>query len=340
MTKCESKNENVDNDLAFQLGKLSQKQIWQKRFKAFFAKILQVLTVMFVVSFVTFLLTYLAPVEPASAMFEAAGIMPTEEMLEAARERYGLNDPFLVQYSNWFLNCLHGDLGTSYQQNVSVWYLLMSNMAATVKMALMAMFTTLIIALPLGIIAAIKRNKFTDYAIRFLTFVGVSSPAFLTALLLIYFFSYKLNIFPVAMKHTDAGSMILPIMALTVGMVSKYTRQVRACVLEELSQDYVIGARARGVSSWRILLIHVMRNALLPLITMLALSFGYLLGGAAVVEVIFSYPGLGNVIVNAVNYSDYPVIQGFVLWVAMAFTVINITVDTIYKFADPRLRKG
>ncbi len=300
----------------------------------------QLFSVMLAVSFVTFLLTYLAPGEPGLAMYEAAGIIPTEEMLELTRIKYGLDKPFFEQYFTWFLNFLQGDFGESFSKHAPVLDLIMSNLQSTLTLALSALGVTLALALPLGIWSAVRKGKLTDYIIRFTSFVGISMPNFLGALVLVYIFSYHLKLFPLVNPAGTFQSMILPVATLALGMVSSFTRQIRTCFLEELSQDYVYGARARGLQEWRILLVHVMRNVMLPLLTLIALSFGSLLGGAAVVEVIFTFPGLGNLMVHAVNYRDYPLIQGLVLWIAICYTIINMLTDGLYRVYDPRLRKS
>ena len=302
-------------------------------------KLLQLITVLFAVSFLTFLLTRVAPGEPGLAMYKAAGIHPTDEMLALTREQLGLNKPFFVQYFTWLGNCLQGDLGTSFSKHEEVTTLIATNLSSTFTLAITTLVVTLVIAMPLGILAAVKSNKLTDYIIRFASFVAGSTPNFLAALVLTFVLCYTYRLFPVVNKPGTIEALILPVTSLAIPMVANYIRQIRTCYLEELSQEYVYGARARGMSETRILFVHVMRNTLLPLITLVALSFGSLLGGAAIVEFIFSYPGLGSLIVHGVAYRDYPLIQGFVLWVAMCYTLINIGTDLLYKVFDPRLRK-
>ncbi len=312
---------------------------FQKYGKPVLLALLQLACVMLAVSFVAFLLTYLAPGEPGLAMYKAAGITPTEEMLAMTRVKYGLDKPFFEQYFTWFFNFLQGDFGESFSKHAPVLTLIIGNLKSTLNLALSSLGVTLVLALPLGVLSAVKKNKFTDYVIRFTSFVGVSTPNFLGGLVLVYVFCYTLKLFPLVNPPGTFNSMILPVSTLAIGMVSSFTRQIRAYFLEELSQDYVYGARARGLSETRILFVHVLRNVMLPLITMIALSFGSLLGGAAVVEVIFSFPGLGSLMVHAVEYRDFPLIQGLVLWIAICYTVINMCTDRLYQLFDPRLRK-
>ena len=291
------------------------------------------------ISFLTFILTYMAPGDPVRTMYAATGIMPSEEEMNQVREQMGLNDPVLVQYFRWLGGCLHGDFGTSYSFKKTVVELLLARLWPTLKLALVSMVIMLVVSVPLGMLSAVYKNKWIDYLVRGITFLGISIPNFWVGLLLMLVFCVIFKIFPVICSGGDLQSLILPAVTLAIAMSAKYTRQVRTAVLEELNQDYVTGARARGVKEWKILWCNVFPNSLLPLITMLGLSIGSLLGGTAVVEVIFSYPGLGNLAVSAITSYDYPVIQGYVLWVAIIYMVINLIVDLSYHFVDPRMRE-
>lgn len=302
-------------------------------------RLLQIVIVLIGISFLTFLLTYLAPGDPVRTMYASTGVVPSEEVMQQTREEMGLNRPFLVQYGSWLAGCLKGDFGTSYSLKKPVLTLLSSRLWPTIKLSLFSMILMLVVAIPFGMLAAVHKNKWIDYLVRGFTFLGVSIPNFWVGLLLISFFCVKLKWLPVVSTTTTFNNMILPAVTLAFAMSSKYTRQVRTAVLEELSQDYVIGARARGVKEWKILWLNVFPNSLLPLITMLGLSIGSLLGGTAVVEVIFSYPGLGNLAVSAITSYDYPLIQGYVLWIALIYMVINLLVDISYNFVDPRMRE-
>ena len=278
------------------------------------------------ISFITFSLIYMAPGDPVRAMYSSSGVMPSEEVLNQTREAMGLNKPFLVQYFDWLTSCLQGDFGTSYSSGKPV-------------LGILSLIIMLVIAVPSGIIAAIKQNKFADYLIRGITFLGISMPNFWVGLLLLYVVALKLNLLPVISIGGGFKTMILPAVTLAFAMAAKYTRQVRTAVLEELNKDYVIGAKARGLSDGKILLRHVFPNSLLPLITLLGLSLGSLLGGTAVVEVIFSYPGLGNLAVTSITAYDYPIIQAYVLWIALIYMIINLIVDLSYTLVDPKVRE-
>ena len=301
-------------------------------------RLAQILVVLVGISFVTFLLTYLSPGDPVRNMYTAAGIMPTEELVAETREELGLNDPLPTQYLRWLRNCLRGDFGKSYTLNKPVTELLLGRLWPTVKLTLLSMGLMLLLAVPLGMLYAVYKDRWIDYLVRGLTFVGCAMPNFWVGLLLMLAFCVHIKAFPVISSAGDLRSIFLPALTLALAMSSKYTRQVRTAVLEEMNQDYVVGARARGVRESVILWRNVFPNALLPLITMFGLSVGSLLGGTSVVEVIFSYPGLGNLAVSAITSSDYNLIQGYVLWLALIYMVINLLVDASYGAVDPRMR--
>ena len=286
-------------------------------------RLAQILVVLVGISFVTFLLTYLSPGDPVRNMYTAAGIMPTEELVAETREELGLNDPLPTQYLRWLRNCLRGDFGKSYTLNKPVTELLLGRLWPTVKLTLLSMGLMLLLAVPLGMLSAVYKDRWIDYLVRGLLMLA---------------FCVQINVFPVISSAGDLRSIFLPALTLALAMSSKYTRQVRTAVLEEMNQDYVVGARARGVRESVILWRNVFPNALLPLITMFGLSVGSLLGGTSVVEVIFSYPGLGNLAVSAITSSDYNLIQGYVLWLALIYMVINLLVDASYGAVDPRMR--
>ncbi|MBR5930640.1 MAG: ABC transporter permease [Lachnospiraceae bacterium] len=306
--------------------------------KKILSRILQIVIVLIGISFLTFLLTYLAPGDPAQIMLTSSGVMPTPSEVAALRETMGFNDPFFVQYFRWLGNALHGDFGVSFSLNKPVVDLLLARLWPTLKLTIFSMILMLVVSVPLGMVSAVKKDSWIDNLVRGVTFLGVSLPNFWVGLLLMLLFCVKLKLLPVICSGGDFKSMILPAVTLAVAMSAKYTRQVRTAILEELSQDYVIGARARGVKERKILWRNVFPNSLLPLITMLGLSVGSLLGGTAVVEVIFSYPGLGSLAVSAITSNDYNLIQGYVLWIALIYMVINLLVDISYNFVDPRMR--
>lgn len=300
-------------------------------------RLLQLIPVIFGVSFITFSLMYIAPGDPAQMKIFAQGASVSRELIEQTRIEMGLDKPFLVQYFTWLKNLLMGDMGTSYMDNIPVSQKLLTAMPYTILLALSSMALTLLISIPLGILCAIKQNKFIDYVIRVFTFVGTSIPNFFLALALIYFFAMKLKLLPVLASGSLKG-LILPTISLSTVMISKYIRQVRAAVLEELSKDYVIGAKTRGISDTVIIYKNVLRNSMITIVTLIGLSFGSLLGGAAIVETIFVWRGLGKLVVDAIGARDYPVIQGFVVWMAIIYVSINLLTDLSYSRLDPRVK--
>ena len=302
------------------------------------SRLLQMLIVLIGISILTFLLTYISPGDPVRNMYLAQGLMPDEAEVARLREEMGLNDPFLTQYFRWLGNCLKGDFGNSFALNKPVITLLKARLWPTLKLAFVSMLLMIIISVPLGVLSAVHKDKPIDYIVRALTFFGVSVPNFWVGLMLILLFAVKLKILPVVSSGGTLKDLLLPAITLAIAMSAKYTRQVRTAVIEELSSDYVIGARARGVKESKILWGNVFPNSLLPLITMLGISVGSLLGGTSVVEVIFSYPGLGNLAVSAITSYDYYLVQGYVLWVSVIYMAINLLVDISYNYIDPRMR--
>ena len=303
-------------------------------------RLCQIVIVLFGISFLTFGLTYLSPGDPAEVMLTECGNVPTPELLEKTREELGLNEPFLVQYGSWLKGMVTGDMGQSYSFKMPVIDKLTACFWPTVRLALFSLGLMLVISIPLGILSAVYQNRWVDYAVRGLTFLGVSVPSFWIGLILLSIFGVALRWVSVAGGSTDFRSMILPAVTLAISMSAKYTRQVRIAVLEELRQDYVTGARMRGIPERVILWRHVLPNAMLPLVTLLGLSLGSLLGGTTVVEIIYNWPGLGAMAVKAISCRDYPLVQGYVLWIALLYMVINLVVDLSYKRLDPRLKEA
>ncbi|OUO44685.1 nickel ABC transporter permease [Flavonifractor sp. An306] len=302
-------------------------------------RIAHILLVLLGVSFLSFLLMHISPGDPVRAMYAVSGSIPSEEILEQTREELGLNDPFFVQYGRWVSNCLRGDFGTSYSKGEAVSVLLSERVLPTIQLALLSLVIMVVLAVPIGVCSALRQNTILDYILRGTTFISISMPNFWVGLLLLYVVAMKLGWLPVVSNQMNFQRLILPAVTLAIAMAGKYARQVRAAILEELRQDYVAGARARGLSERCVLWCHVLPNAVLPLITMLGLSLGSLLGGTAVVEVIFSYPALGSLAISAITSRDYPLIQGYVLWIALIYMAVNLVVDLSYNRLDPRLRK-
>ena len=291
--------------------------------KRFWKKLAEMLVTLLGVTFLTFCLSVLAPGDPAAMVLEAGDHIVSEELLAETRHEMGLDQPFLVPYSAKkpvAEKLMEGSTGTFFLAAVTVCFML-------------------IISLPLGIWSAVHRNRWPDYLVRVGSFIGVSMPNFWLGLILLYVFGLKLGLFPITSSSVTAKGVVLPALTLAIYQSAKYVRQVRTVILDELHQDYVVGARARGISERRILYLHILPNALLPLITLLGMSIGWLLGGVAVIEVVFSWPGIGNMAVHAITMRDYPLVEGFVLWIAIVYMVINALVDLSYAYLDPRLRR-
>ncbi len=268
------------------------------------------------------------------------GQVISETQLDMAREQLGLNSPFLVQYFRWLGNLLHGDMGVSYVSGKDVFETFVSKLPATILLTVTSIALTVIISIPLGVISAVYQNKFIDYIIRFFSFIGNSLPNFFVSLVLMYFLGIKLGWLPIISKDINSTSIIMPTLTLAIAMSSKYLRQVRTTVLDELSKDYIVGAKARGVKFSITLMGSVLRATLVTIITLLALSIGSLLGGTAIVESIFMWDGVGKMAVDAINMRDYPIIQAYVMWMAIIYVLVNLITDLSYRFLDPRIRLG
>ena len=272
-------------------------------------------------------------------IYKDASNVASEEVKEEIRKELGLDKPFLVQYTVWLGNVLKGDMGMSYVMKKPVFSEFMKRLPNTIALTISSVLVTFIVSVPLGILSAVKQNKITDYIIRFLSFTGNSMPGFFLSLILIYVFSLKLNLLPV-MGNNGFKSIILPTLTLSIAMSSKYTRQIRATVLEELNKEYVLGLRSRGVKEKSILYVNILKVALLTVVTLLGLSIGSLLGGTAIVESIFMWDGVGKLAVDSIKMMDYPMIQAYVIWMAVIFVVINLMTDILYNYLDPRIRIG
>lgn len=303
-------------------------------------RLLQLIPILIGITFLSFAMMRLAGGDAVTYMYENAGTAVSQEIIDEAKAAYGLDKPFLVQYANWFVGMLTGDMGESYVSHKDVFETFVSKLPATLMLTLSSILMTVVFAIPLGILSAVKHNRWIDYLIRFLSFIGNSMPNFFAALVLMYFLSIGLNWFPVITSDNLAISLVLPTLTLTISMASKYTRQVRAAVLEELNKDYVAGARARGVRGRVIIWRSVMKSSMLTIITLLALSIGSLLGGTTIVENIFMWDGVGKMAVDAITMRDYPIIQAYVAWMAIIYVLVNLITDIIYHYLDPRVRLG
>lgn len=300
----------------------------------------QLIPILIGITFLSFAMMRLAGGDAVTYMYENAGVAVSQEIIDQAKAEYGLDKPFLAQYASWFAGMVTGDMGESYVSHRDVYETFISKLPATILLTISSVLLTVMIAVPLGILSAVKHNRWMDYLIRILSFMGNSMPNFFAALVLIYFLSIKLGWLPVITNSNVGQSLILPTLTLAISMASKYTRQVRATVLEELNKDYVTGARARGVRGRVIIWKSVMKSSMLTIVTLLALSIGSLLGGTTIVETIFMWDGVGKMAVDAITMRDYPIIQAYVAWMAVIYVLVNLVTDIIYHYLDPRVRLG
>ena len=271
------------------------------------------------------------------AMMRMAGSDAITELYEA---ELGLDKPFLTQYFAWLGGMLTGDMGTSYVSGKEVFPTFVSKLPATLLLTALSILMTVVISIPLGVLAAVNHDRFIDYILRFISFIGNSLPNFFVALLLMQLLAIKLKWLPVISSGTTLRSAIMPTLTLAIAMSAKYMRQVRATVLEELNKDYVTGAKARGVRNRVILWRSVIKSSMLTIITLLALSIGSLLGGTAIIESIFMWDGVGKLAVDAITMRDYPLIQAYVVWMAIIYVLVNLITDLLYHALDPRIRLG
>lgn len=302
-------------------------------------RFLQLIPVLLGITFLSFAMMRAAGSDAIIELYGDKGAV-AQEIIDAKRAELGLDQPFLTQYGAWLRGLLTGDMGVSYVSGKDVFGTFVSKLPATLLLTALSIGATVIISIPLGIWAAVKHDKFTDYFLRFFSFIGNSLPNFFVALLLMQLFSIKWKLLPVISGGTTLQSAILPTLTLAIAMSAKYMRQVRAAVLEELNKDYVLGAAARGVRGRVILWKSVLKSAMLTILTLLALSIGSLLGGTAIIESIFMWDGVGKLAVDAITMRDYPLIQAYVVWMAIIYVMVNLVTDILYHVLDPRIRLG
>ncbi|WP_299448482.1 nickel ABC transporter permease [uncultured Phascolarctobacterium sp.] len=309
--------------------------------KQILARLGQIAIVLLGISFITFALVMLAPGDVVRQMIAGnEDIIVSQAEIEALRKELGLDKPFFFQYLDWLGRALQGNLGFSFMAKKPVVEELLERLPGTIVLSVASLVLMMVFSIPLGIYSAVKRGSWVDNIVRGFTFLGVSMPGFWVGLMLLWIFGLKLDLLPIVGGEVSLENLILPSVTLAIAMTSKYTRQVRTAILEELHQDYVVGARARGMTESHILWKEVLPNAMLPLITLLGLSLGNLLGGAAVIEMVFQWPGLGRLAIEAITYRDFQLVQGVVVWIALMYMVINLVVDLSYNHLDPRLRKA
>ena len=300
-------------------------------------RVLQFIPVLLGITFLAFLLIYLSPSDPVSVRMSAGGISVSPEIMESMRRSMGLDRPLLIQYGDWLWNILHGNMGKSYITDADVLDQILKALPYTLKMAGASLLLTLCISIPVGILTAAMQNSKFDYVVRVMAFVGNALPNFIIALCLMFIFSYRLGWIPVLAPTKPIG-LILPALTLALVMSSRYIRQIRAAMLDELGKGYVVGLRSRGLSETTILYKNVLKNIMVTVITLTGISLGSLLGGTVIVETVFTWPGLGNLIMEGISQRDYPVVQAVIVWMASAFMVVNLLTDISYTVFNPKIK--
>lgn len=302
-------------------------------------RLIQLIPILIGITFLSFAMMRLAGSDAVTEMYANKGAV-SQEVIDLKRAELGLDKPFVTQYFAWLGGMLRGDMGVSYVSGRDVFQTFVSKLPATLLLTALSILLTIVISIPLGVLAAVKHDKIIDYCLRFLSFIGNSLPNFFVALLLMQLLAIKLKWLPVISNGTSIRSAMMPTLTLAISMSAKYMRQVRATVLEELNKDYVIGAQARGVRSSVVLWRSVIKSSMLTIVTLLALSIGSLLGGTAIIESIFMWDGVGKLAVDAITMRDYPLIQAYVVWMAVIYVLVNLITDLLYHALDPRIRLG
>ncbi|MBT9173095.1 MAG: Dipeptide transport system permease protein DppB [Syntrophomonadaceae bacterium] len=297
-------------------------------------RVLLVIPVMLGVSLIVFLLMHFTPGDPALLML---GERATEEQLQLLRQEMGLLEPLPVQYARFLGAALQGDLGRSYRSGRPVMTEVLSRLPATAELAVAAVVIAVLIGVPVGVLSAVKQYSLLDNAGMLLALLGASLPSFWLGLMLMLLFAVNLGWLPPSGRD-GLSSLVLPALTLGAGAAALITRMTRSSMLEVINQDYVRTARAKGLPEKTVIYSHAFRNALLPVVTVIGLQFGALLGGAVITETVFAWPGAGRLAVEAIRAKDYPVVQGAVLMLAFAFAIVNLLVDLLYAFLNPRIR--
>lgn len=293
--------------------------------------------IMFIISLISFLLIYLSPGDPARIFLSQGGEVPSDAAIAQLQEELGLNRPLPEQYVSWMGKVLRGDLGTSISTGRPVSHEIAKYFPNTLKLTALAMLLTLLISIPIGTLAAVKENKVTDYIIRGCTFVTSSLPGFFAALLLIYVLAVKLQWLPSISTGSSKG-IIMPALTLALTLSAGYIRQIRTALIKELQEEYIRMTRARGIKEQVILFSGALKSALPTILTLAGINIGHLLGGSAIIELVCTYPGVGRLAVQSITNRDYPMVQGYVLMMAVVYVLVNLVVDILHAFADPRVK--
>ena len=298
-------------------------------------RILAMIPVVIGITFIVFMIMKMAPGDPARMIL---GDNATPEAVEALREEMGLNDNYLVQYGRYMINLCKGDMGTSYKNNRPVVDEVMTRVPATFKLAFVSAIVSILIAIPLGVLAAVKQGTLFDNASMVVSLIGISMPAFWLALMLMLKFSLQLKWFPVQGANDGWRSYVLPAIAIGFMNMAAIARTTRSSMLETIRQDYIRTALSKGISEQEVISHHAFRNALIPTVTIVGVQLGGLLGGAVLTETVFAWPGLGRLMVEAVNARDVPTVLGCIVILSIGFSIVNLVVDLLYGLIDPRVR--
>ena len=302
-------------------------------------RIVQLIPILIGITFLSFAMMRIAGSDAIYELYGDKGAV-SQEIIDAKRAELGLDQPFLTQYLAWLGGFLTGDMGISYISGRDVFQTFISKLPATLLLTTLSIAVTVLISIPLGVLAALRHDRWIDYLLRIFSFIGNSLPNFFVALLLMQLFAIRFSLFPVIADGVNLSSAVMPSLTLAIAMSAKYMRQVRATVLEELNKDYVLGAKARGIRGRVIVWKNVLKSSMLTILTLLALSIGSLLGGTAIIESIFMWDGVGKLAVDAITMRDYPLIQAYVVWMALIYVLVNLITDLLYRFLDPRIRLG
>lgn len=300
-------------------------------------RLLELVLFLFLLSFVSFIFMKAAPGDPVRYMLNIDDVTISDEQIEDLREELGFNDPIYVQYWNWLVRFFQFDLGESYMTKQPVMNELASKIPDTLALTFSSMVVMLLIAVPIGTLAALYKNKWIDHLSRIFALIGASIPSFWLGLLFMQLFSVKLGVLPSMGKGTFPH-MVMPSLTLGLAMAAVYVRLLRSSLLESLGQDFIRSAKARGLRPRRIFLFHALRHSLTPVITIFGVSLGSLLGGTVIIEVLFAYPGVGKLVVEAIVRRDYPIIQGYILFMGLIVVTINLLVDLSYRYLNPEIR--
>ncbi|MFB5675782.1 nickel ABC transporter permease [Paenibacillus terreus] len=297
----------------------------------------EVLLFMLFITFISFLFIRLAPGDPALTILNVDELSVSQEQVEALREEMGFNKPLLVQYGVWLFDFVRLDFGQSYVTGQPVMEMVLTGLPTTLELTAGALLIMLAVSVPLGSLAALYRNSWIDQISRILSIIGAAVPSFWLGLIFIDLFGVRLNWLP-TMGRDGFQSLLLPSLTLGLAISGVYVRLLRSSLLDSLSQEFIRAARSRGLSERRIFVKHAFRHSLPPVITVFGVSLGSLIGGVVVVEVLFAYPGIGKLVVDAVRQRDYPLIQGYILIMAAFVFVVNTAVDLSYRYLNPEMK--